>query len=161
MVSQHALQVSRPTPKGEFCPQGGCYPSMHCRWYPSMSCSRFSWWRVWYPSMDCMFPGPHPRGKFGGSGWGVSPGHTQGGSRVGSGPGPQPRGKLRGIWSEGSAPWCVCSRGVACSKGVSASRGVPALGGACSGGACSGRCGDPPMMATAVGSMHPTGMHSC
>ena len=25
-----------------FCPQGGggCYPSMHCRWYPSMPCSR-------------------------------------------------------------------------------------------------------------------------
>ena len=22
------------------CPQEGCYPSMHCRWYPSMSCSR-------------------------------------------------------------------------------------------------------------------------
>ena len=23
------------------CPQGGgCYPSMHCRWYPSMPCSR-------------------------------------------------------------------------------------------------------------------------
>ena len=23
-----------------FCPQGGCYPSMHCRWYPCMPCSR-------------------------------------------------------------------------------------------------------------------------
>ena len=22
------------------CPQWGCYPSMHCRWYPSMPCSR-------------------------------------------------------------------------------------------------------------------------
>ena len=22
------------------CPQGGCCPSMHCRWYPSMPCSR-------------------------------------------------------------------------------------------------------------------------
>ena len=22
------------------CSQGGCYPSMHCRWYPSMPCSR-------------------------------------------------------------------------------------------------------------------------
>ena len=28
VVSQHALQ------------QGGCYPSIHCKWYPSMPCSR-------------------------------------------------------------------------------------------------------------------------
>ena len=24
----------------EFCSVGRCYPSMHCRWYPSMPCSR-------------------------------------------------------------------------------------------------------------------------
>ena len=26
-----------------FCSQVGCYPSMHCRWYPSMSCSAGGW----------------------------------------------------------------------------------------------------------------------
>ena len=36
------------------CPQGECYPSMHCRWYPSMPCSRS-------PGGS---PGPHPRGKW-------------------------------------------------------------------------------------------------
>ena len=41
----------------EFCPQGGWYPSMHCRWYLSM---------------PCMSPGPHPRGKLRGLAWGVS-----------------------------------------------------------------------------------------
>ena len=29
---------------------GVCYPSMHCRWYPSMPCSRGD---VCYPSMHC------------------------------------------------------------------------------------------------------------
>ena len=38
------------------------YPSMHCRWYPSMPCSR-SPGGGWYPSMPCRFPGPQPRGK--------------------------------------------------------------------------------------------------
>ena len=40
----------------------GGYPSMHCRWYPDMPCSR-SPGGGWYPSMPCRFPGPHPRGK--------------------------------------------------------------------------------------------------
>ena len=37
----------------------GCYPSMHCRWYPSMPCSRSpgghypSMHCRWYPSMPC------------------------------------------------------------------------------------------------------------
>ena len=41
--------------------------------------------------------------------------------------------------------------------------GVPALGGgvpALEGGLLPGGCRDPPMMATAAGSTHPTGMHS-
>ena len=37
---------------------GGCYPSMHCRWYPSMPCSRSggcypSMHCKWYPNMLC------------------------------------------------------------------------------------------------------------
>ena len=48
--------------------EGAWYPSMHCRWYPSM------------PHRS---PGPH----LGGS-WGVWPGGS---------PGPHPRGKLRGL----------------------------------------------------------------
>ena len=47
-------------------------PSMHCRWYPSMPCSRSP--GGWYPSMHCRWyasmpcrspggsPGPHPGG---------------------------------------------------------------------------------------------------
>ena len=42
---------------------GGCYPSMYCRWYPSM---------------PCRFPGPHPRGSLGGSVRGVSRSTTKG-----------------------------------------------------------------------------------
>ena len=57
---------------------GGWYPSMYCRWYPSMPCSG-----GWYPSMPCRFPGPQ---------WGESWGIWPGGS-----PGPHPRGKLRGL----------------------------------------------------------------
>ena len=56
----------------EFCPQGGWYPSMHCRWYLSM---------------PCMSPGPHPRGKLRGLAWGS--------------PGPHPGGKLRCLASGG------------------------------------------------------------
>ena len=49
---------------------GGCYPSMHSRWYPSM---------------PCRFLGPHPGGKLRGltGRWGVSR--------------PTPKGKLRGL----------------------------------------------------------------
>ena len=85
----------------------GCYLSMHCRWYPSMPCSR-SPGGVWYPSMHCRWypsmpcsrspgvvsqhalqvSGPHPEGKLRGSG--------QGGS-----PGPHPRGELWEIWPGG------------------------------------------------------------
>ena len=57
----------------------------------------------WYPSMPCRFPGPHSRGKFKGI-WlgGGSPGpHTKG--KLGGSPGPHTRGKLRGIWSRPTA----------------------------------------------------------
>ena len=37
---------------------------MHCRWYPSMPCSRSpELGGGWYPSMPCRFLGPQPRGK--------------------------------------------------------------------------------------------------
>ena len=61
----------------EFCSQGGVAPSMHCRWYPSMPCSR-SRGRGWYPSVPCRFPGPHPGGKLRGIWPVVSPGPHQG-----------------------------------------------------------------------------------
>ena len=38
------------------CSRGVCYPSMHCRWYPSMPCSGGC-----YPSMPCR-RGSAPRG---------------------------------------------------------------------------------------------------
>ena len=108
---------------------GGCYPSMHCRWYPSMPCSRSPGGGIPACSAGgipaCLAagvqegsPGPHPRGKW-----------------RGSGPGPQPRGKLRGIWSGGLLGG-VPAPGGACSRGVPGPRGVPALEGACSGGGC-------------------------
>ena len=64
---------------------------------------------------------------------------------------------------------CVCPQGGACSQGPGLG-GSLLLGGAWSwGGSGPGRCllqggvpgGDTPRMATAAGSMHPTGMHSC
>ena len=70
-VSQHALQVSRPTPKGEV---EGDMPGWGGRGVGS--------------------PGPHPRGKLRGI-W--SRPTVKGEIEGGSGPGPQPRRKLRGI----------------------------------------------------------------
>ena len=58
--------------------------------------------------------------------------HNQGGNLGGSVPGPHPRGKLRGIRS----------------------RPTPK-------GEIEGESGPAPLMATAAGSTHPTGMHSC
>ena len=46
---------------------GGWYPSMHCRWYPRMSCTGGS-------------PGPHPRVKLRGLAWGGLQAHTLRGS---------------------------------------------------------------------------------
>ena len=60
---------------------GGVYPSMHCRRYPSMPCSRSPVGGVCIPA--CI----------------QVQAHTQGGNGGGSGPGPHPRGKLRGIRS--------------------------------------------------------------
>ena len=121
--------------------QRGCFPSMHCRWYPSMSCSR-------------------------------SPGglqaHTQGGSGGGSGPGPQPRGKLREILSRSTAKGEI-EGDLVQAHSQEGSWGGSGPGGLISGGACSwgvpasGWClvETLPPTATAAGSMHPTGMHSC
>ena len=110
----------------------------------------------WYPSMPCRFPGPHPKGKFRGiylarGIWSrpttkgeiegdLVQAHSQGGSWGESGPGPHPRGKLRGIWPGG----CLLREEGVCSRGCVV-------------------CGDPspPVMATAAGGTHPTGMHSC
>ena len=108
--------------------RGVCYPSMHCRWYPSMPCSRSPGgcllWGVSAPRGCVCSMGVLQGGclLMGGvcSCWGVSapegcllPGgcvcsggcglltqaHIQGGNWGGSGPGPHPRGKLRGIRS--------------------------------------------------------------
>ena len=112
---------------------GMCYPSMHCRWYPSMQVSGGS-------------QGPHPRGSGGGSGVG-----------------PQPRGKLRGSGlgrpaSEGAWPQGVPGRGVPALEGVPGPVGCLLLGGTCSrGGVVWWRL---PWTATAAGGTHPTGMHS-
>ena len=80
---------------------GGCYLSIHCRWYPSMPCSR---------SPGGGSPGPQPRGKL-----------------RGSGPGPQPRGKLKGS-GLGVGVVCPRGRGRVPAPGVSA-WGVSALEG--------------------------------
>ena len=99
--------------------------------------------------------------------------HSQGGSlgdlaSGGTGsPGPQRRGKLRVIWSRSTPKGKV--EGDLTGGCLLWGEGVPALGGcllcwegACSGGVSApGEVWRPPMMATAVGSMHPTGMHSC
>ena len=142
--------------------EGGCYPSMHYRWYPSMHCSR----------------------SLGGL-----QAHTQGGSGGESGPGPQSRGKLRGIWSRPTAKgevegdlvqahtqggsWRGSAQGWCLLWGVPAPEGVPGPRVAALGGACYRGCLDlggwgvgylvetPLWAATVVGSMHPTGMYSC
>ena len=77
----------------------GGYPSMHCRWYPSMPCSRSpgvcynSMHCRWYPSMPCSRGSlPGPWGVPGS--WGV-PG-PQGGLLLGGVPGPGGCGLL--LW---------------------------------------------------------------
>ena len=98
----------------------------------------------WYPSMPCRFPGLHlggkPRGLARGS------------------PGPHPREKLRGLaWgSPGPHPgglkahtWGSPGPHPGGSPGPLPGGYIPA---------CTE--GDPPI-ATAAGSMHPTGIHSC
>ena len=96
------------------CAQGeGRYPSMHCRWYPSMPCSR-SLGSI--PAFLAGFQAHTQGGSLGGSGWGVC--LLWGGGCL------LPRDLLQG----------VCSQ----------------VGG-----------WRPPMMATATGGTHPTGMHFC
>ena len=68
------------------CPGG--YPSMHCRWYPSMPCSRSG---GGYTSMPCRFPGPHPWGKL----RRIWPGWV---SR------PTPKGEVERIWPGWGSP---------------------------------------------------------
>ena len=116
-----------------FCSQGwgGVIPACIAGGIPA--CLAAGLWG-WYLSMPCRFPGPHPRGKFGGSG-----------------PGPQPRRKLRGIWSKPTAKGEVEGDLVqAHTQGEvegDLARGVPPPGGASSGempalGGCllQGRC---------------------
>ena len=86
------------------CPQGGCCPSMHSKWYPSMPCSRSG--GGGYPSMHCRWYTSMPCSR------------SWGGGGSGPGPGPQPRGKLRGVWSGGVPGRGVCLfQGGACSRG--------------------------------------------
>ena len=78
---------------------GGWYPSMHCRWYPSVPCSRSPGGS--YPSMPCRSLGPHPGGKLRGLAWGVSrptPGREVEGSGLGGSGGPHPRGLQAHTW---------------------------------------------------------------
>ena len=94
------------------CPQGGgCYPSMHCRWYPSMPCSR-SRGGGGIPAYLAGFQAHTqgevegdlargvsrltPKGKLREIWQGCLQAHTQGGS-----PGPHSRGKLGRIWTGG------------------------------------------------------------
>ena len=87
----------------------------------------------WYSSMPCRFPGPHPEGEV--------EGDLAGGvSR------PTPKGKLRGIWPGGWSPGPHLRGGL---QAHTQGGAIPACTEA-----------DPPR-ATAAGSMHPTGMHSC
>ena len=107
MVSQHALPVV-----SQHALQWGVggsvyYPSMHCRWYSSMPCSR-----------------------------GVISQHA-----LQQEEGSAPRGSALGVPGLGG----LCSWGVCCQGGSAAEGGV---------------WWRPPPMATAVGSTHPTGMHS-
>ena len=57
--------------------RGEGYPSMHCRWYPSIPCNRSPGGS--YPSMPCRFPGSHPGGTLSGLAGGRSPGSHLGG----------------------------------------------------------------------------------
>ena len=121
-----------------FCSRegGGWYPSMHCRWYPSMPCSR----SPGEGGIPACLTGFQAHTHTQGGSWGVWP---VGVSR------PTPKGVVEGS-----------SRG-----GLQAHTwgGVPAPGGVCcSGGLLQNGVQTPsPMMATATGGTHPTGMHSC
>ena len=109
-----------------------------CLWF----CSQREW--GWYPSMPCSRS----------PGWGGIPAclagfqaHTQGGSWgvwPGGSPGPHPRGKLRGLASRGLQ---------AHTQGGSQAH--------TRGSVSQHALRQTPLMATAAGSMYPTGMHFC
>ena len=106
--------------------------SVHRGWYPSMHCR-------WYPSMPCMFPGPHPGGKLRGLAW---------------------------VWVSRPTPRQV-------SRPTPRRVSRPTPGGSSPGphpggspgphlGECIPACTEADfLMATAVGSTHPTGINSC
>ena len=119
----------------------------------------------WYPSMHCRSPGPHP----GGGSWGVWPGGVSrptprgklrslawGVSR------PTPRGKLRGqAWGSPGPRWGSLQAhtwGVSPGPHPGGSQAHTQWGGI---PACTEADTPPQQMATAVGSTHPSGMHSC
>ena len=109
--------------------QGGVYPSMHCRWYPSMPCNKSTGVCVFQYALQmvsqhalqqvyrgvcipaCLAAGlqgggvsrPTPKGEVEG---GQIQAHTQGGNWGGSDPGPHPRGKFEGdqIQAAGTHP---------------------------------------------------------
>ena len=54
-----------------FCPRGGRYPSMHCRWFPSMPCSRSRGGELVY-HYALQVSRPTPKGKLRGLARGVS-----------------------------------------------------------------------------------------
>ena len=58
VLSQHALQE-------------GCYPSMHCRWYPSMPCRGVCSGRSAPGGFALFLPGPRGACSRGVSSWGV------------------------------------------------------------------------------------------
>ena len=126
-----------------------CYLSMHCRWHPSMPCSRSPGGGI--PACLEGLQAYTQGGKF----RGIWPGGS---------PGPHPRGKLRGIWSRPTPKGEVegdLARGCLL-QGLPAPRGMPALGEGCLlwGLPALRVCVCRPV-ATAAGGMHPTGMHFC
>ena len=111
----------------------------------------------WYPSMHCRSPGPHPGGRLRGLAWGGGlQAHTQGklrglalgvsrstprGEVEGSGLGGSPDPHLGGVSRPTPRGLQVYTRGVC----------IPA---------CT-EADTPWQTATAVGGLHPAGMHSC
>ena len=117
---------------------GGCYSSMHRRWYPSMPCS----WGC-YPSMHCRW---YPNMPCSGRRGGLLP----------------RRCLFQGVCSGGCLLWGgACSRGV-CSRGCLLRGGSAAWGCLLRGGGVETPFPPPPSrMPTVADGTHPAGMHSC
>ena len=133
---------------------GVCYPSMHCRWYPSMPCSRSP--GGCYPSMHCRWCPSIPCSR--------SPGGLLlGGCLLLGGVCSQGRCLLWGgvafcyallLWPSGLAAfWYGLLEGP-----EGHNRRPPHQKATTKGGAW---WRPPPGTATAAGRTHPTGMHSC